>query len=585
MKWSALLATILVFRPYFAMLKPVRLQFAGALLFGILFGAAGGFGFPFMAYKVFPMLFGETEPDRWVLIGAILMLPAAFLVRGVSGFANAYLSARCGVFVLNTIKGRLHAKLQHLPLAFFSRHKMGDIMSRLVGDAAAVQLVVTTVFNDLIKQPVTFLGAIGSLAYMAYRNEQLVFILFALGIIPLCVLPVRFLGRKILARAKQLQQNAGNINSMLHENLAAVREIRAFNLQDREIARFRDLLTRQAYFNLKTVKYNQLLTPTIEVITACGVSFAIFYASEMRMELAQVIPLMTALYMTYDPIKKLGGVHNHFKRGQASVERIDLILNTEDGLPDPVQPLAFPAGSVGIAFDEVSFAYGESDVLRGVSVDIVAGSITALVGPSGAGKSTFVNLIPRFYDVKAGAIRIAGVDVRDFAKHDLRSHISIVSQDTVLFNDTIRNNIRLGRLDASDAEVEQAARHAHAHEFITQFDQGYETLAGERGLRLSGGQKQRIAIARAFLKNAPVLIMDEATSSLDSDSESAVQAALDELIRGKTVVIIAHRFSTIKKAGRIVVMEDGLVRAIGTHADLYERDALYRGLYDKQFIA
>jgi subfamily B ATP-binding cassette protein MsbA len=223
-------------------------------------------------------------------------------------------------------------------------------------------------------------------------------------------------------------------------------------------------------------------------------------------------------------------------------------------------------------------------VLRDVSIQIPSGTVAALVGPSGAGKSTFANLIPRFYDVTGGAIRIGGIDLRDFSKTDLRNHISIVSQDTFLFNDTIRNNIRLGRMDATDDEVEIAAEHAFAHEFIQTFDNGYDTLVGERGTRLSGGQKQRIAIARAFLRNAPILILDEATSALDSESEEKVQKALVELVKGRTVFIIAHRFSTIKLASRILVFEQGILRGAGTHSELYASDALYKSLYDRQFI-
>jgi subfamily B ATP-binding cassette protein MsbA len=238
-----------------------------------------------------------------------------------------------------------------------------------------------------------------------------------------------------------------------------------------------------------------------------------------------------------------------------------------------------------IEFDQVTFEYDPGvPVLRDVSIQIPSGTVAALVGPSGAGKSTFANLIPRFYDVTGGAIRIGGIDLRDFSKTDLRNHISIVSQDTFLFNDTIRNNIRLGRMDATDDEVEIAAEHAFAHEFIQTFDNGYDTLVGERGTRLSGGQKQRIAIARAFLRNAPILILDEATSALDSESEEKVQKALVELVKGRTVFIIAHRFSTIKLASRILVFEQGILRGAGTHSELYASDALYKSLYDRQFI-
>ncbi len=573
-----------LFIPYFALLKPVKKQFFGALICGLIYGVSSGFGFPFMAYKILPAVFGEHPPTGWLLAGVVSILPAAFLVRGVSHFFNMYLSAWCGVRVLVQLQERIYRKLQSLPLSFFSQSRIGDLMIRVSGDANVVQTVVAGVSNDLIKQPVTFLGAIGALVYMALQKKEMLFILFALAIIPACVLPIRYVGKRLLARARQLQESTGSISTALHENLGAAREVRAFNLQCREQNRFSDLLEHMSVFAVKAAKYGNMLVPTIEFISACGVSIAIFYVARVNLGIEDIMPLLAALYMTYDPVKKFGAIHNQIKRGEASVRRIEHVLQAPDTVPEPVEPAAFTSAQPDIRFQGVTFAYADEPVLRDISLNIPAGTVLALVGPSGAGKSTVVNLIPRFYDVQAGTVRVGGVDVREYAKAGLREKISIVSQDTVLFNDTIRNNIRLGRLDASDAEVEQAARHAFVHDFVMQFDEQYDTLVGERGARLSGGQKQRIAIARAFLKNAPILIMDEATSSLDSESEEKVQLALTELVRGKTVILIAHRFSTIKMANTIVVMADGRVRAAGSHRELYESDDLYKGLYDKQFI-
>ncbi|NOU36369.1 MAG: ABC transporter ATP-binding protein [Kiritimatiellaceae bacterium] len=573
-----------MFAPYFVLLKPVKWHFAGALIFGTITGAVGGFGFPFMAYKILPKVFGETPPTGWMLAGVVGMLPLAFLLKGVSQFFNQYLAAFCGARVLVQLQERLYRKLQELPLAFFGKSRIGDLMARVNGDATTVQIVVTQFSNELLKQPIAFIGAIGALIYMAVQKKEMLFILFALAIIPLCVLPIRYVGKRLLARACQLQDSAGNIATALNENLSAVREVRAFNLQERENTRFSALLNRMAVYTIKTAKYGNMLAPTIEWISACGVSGAIFYVARANMGIQDILPLLTALYMTYDPIKKLGAIHRLLKVGEASVKRIEYILHAEDTVLNAKNPVPFLPGKAGIGFENVTFAYADEPVLKNIDLTIPAGTTVALVGPSGAGKSTFVNLIPRFYDVDEGRIRIGGTDVRSYSKNDLRAHVSIVSQDTVLFNDTIRNNIRLGRQNATDAEVETAARHAFVHDFVTQFEEGYETMVGERGARLSGGQKQRIAIARAFLKNAPVLIMDEATSSLDSESEEKVQLALNELVQGKTVILIAHRFSTIRMADRIIVMENGMVRASGTHAELYVADALYKSLYDKQFI-
>lgn len=573
------------FAPYFAMLRPVKWQFAGAIFCGLIYGAASGFGFPFMAYKVLPKVFSDSPPEGWVLAGVILILPVAFLIRGVSDFGGAYLSAFCGIRVLIQIQSRLYRKLQDLPLGFFGKMRIGDLMARVVGDAHSVQEVVTNVATDLVKQPVQFAGAVLSVIYISIQRKEVVFILFALAIVPVCLGPIRYIGKRLKARAVKLQAGAGNLSTALNENLGAIREVRAFNLQQLETDKFAQRMEVIAKFQLKKTKYSKMLPPIIELVAAVSLAIGIFYAAKVRVSMEDLLPLLAALYMTYPPVKKFGSIYNDIKQGEASVERIEQILQTPDTVPDAAEPVPFNAQQTDIGFENVCFEYEAGvPVLRNLSAQIPAGTVVALVGPSGAGKSTFVNLIPRFYDVTGGAIRIGGTDLRDFCKSDLRSHISIVSQDTVLFNDTIRNNIRLGRLGSSDADVEAAARHAFAHDFITAFDEGYETLVGERGARLSGGQKQRIAIARAFLRDAPILILDEATSSLDSESEEMVQKALTELVRGRTVLIIAHRFSTIKLANRIMVFEQGVLRTAGTHAELYSSDNLYKSLYDRQFI-
>ena len=574
-----------IFAPYFVMLRPVRWQFILAIICGLVYGAASGFGFPFMAYKVLPKVFSDSPPQGWVLAGVILLLPTAFLIRGISDFFGAYLSAYCGIRVLIQIQSRLYRKLQDLPLGFYGKMRIGDLMSRVVGDSAAVQTVVTNVATDLIKQPVQFIGAIAALVYMSIQKKEMVFILFALAVVPLCIMPIRYFGKRLKARAKKLQAGAGNLSTALNENLGAIREVRAFNLQELETNKFAERMELIAKFQLKKTKYSKMLPPIIELVSAFAMSAGIFYAAKVRLSVEDMLPLLASLYMTYQPIKKFGSIHNEIRQGEASVERIEQIMQTPDAVPDAVDPVPFDLKQTDIEFADVGFEYEPGvPVLKGVNAQIPSGTVVALVGPSGAGKSTFVNLIPRFYDVTRGAIRIGGVDLRQFNKRDLRCHISIVSQDTILFNDTILNNIRLGRLDATDAEVEAAARHAFAHDFITLFDDGYNTMVGERGTRLSGGQKQRIAIARAFLRNAPVLILDEATSSLDSESEEMVQKALVELVKGRTVFIIAHRFSTIKLANRIMVFEQGILRSAGPHAELYASDELYKSLYDRQFI-
>ncbi|HPR83486.1 MAG TPA: ABC transporter ATP-binding protein [Pontiellaceae bacterium] len=576
---------ILIFAPYFAMLKPVKWQFSGAILFALLNGATNGFGVPVIVYKVLPKVFASGQPDGWMLAGVVVLFPLIGLVRGASDFFSSYLSAVCGVRVLIQIQSRLYRKLQELPLGFYGKMRIGDLMSRVMGDTAAVQTVVTNNVADLVRQPVQFIGAIAALVYISIQKKEVVFILFALAVVPLCIMPIRYFGKRMKARAKKLQASAGSLSTAINENLGAVREVRAFNLQELETAKFAERMSVIAKFHLKKTKYSKMLPPLIELIGICFVGLGVLYCARVHVTLEDMVPLLLALYMTYPSIRKFGTVHNDIRQGEASVERIEQVMQTPDAVPDPAVPVPFNAKNTDIEFENVGFEYEAGvPVLCQVNAQIPSGTVVALVGPSGAGKSTFVNLIPRFYDVTGGAIRIGGIDLRQFSKIDLRNHMAIVSQDTILFNDTIRNNIRLGRQDASDAEVEQAARHAFAHDFITAFDEGYNTMVGERGTRLSGGQKQRIAIARAFLRNAPVLILDEATSALDSESEEMVQKALVELVKGRTVFIIAHRFSTIKLANRIMVFERGILRSYGSHPELYASDELYKSLYDRQFI-
>jgi subfamily B ATP-binding cassette protein MsbA len=334
---------------------------------------------------------------------------------------------------------------------------------------------------------------------------------------------------------------------------------------------------------MKIVKYAQALTPAIEVLSAVGIAATLVFAHRMGVKWETFVSILVALYMCYEPIKKVGALNSELRRGEASLDRLEVVLNEPVMIADPAQPVTVGRLRGDLSFEQVSFAYdGDNRALRDVSVRIPAGTVCALVGPSGAGKTTFANLVPRFYDATAGTVKVDGVDVRALRLSDLRRNIALVSQEPVLFNDTIFNNLQLGREDATRDEVMAAAIDAHADDFIRTLPNGYETTVGERGALLSGGQKQRVAIARAFLRNAPILILDEATSALDSDSEAAVQDALRKLVAGKTVLIIAHRFSTIRDATLILVFDQGRITATGDHAALYAGNALYKSLYDRQ---
>lgn len=571
------------FAPYYLMLKRVKWQFVIGLVAGIIFGAAGGVGLPFLLWKVIPVVKTDPPPALPVLIGAVLLFPAAMLIRGISGFIGTYWISYCGVELLADIRLKIHDKLQTLPIGFFHRNNTGDLFSRVLQDTASFQKSIVDSAEHLVRQPVQLIGAVGMLIYLSVQQREVLFLLLFLAIIPVIVVPLRLIGKRLLKRSVQLQDEVGNMSQIISENLGAAREVRAFNLQNREMDRFKVSLKAFCRLSLKRVKYSRIISPTVEFVSSIGVAAAFAYVIFSQAPIEGILALFAALYMCYDPLKRLGEVYSKLKQGEASLVRIEYVLNAEDSIPEPDHPVSFAGIKGEIEIEDVSFRYQDELVLKNVGFSVPAGSVVALVGPSGAGKTTLADLIPRFYDVVKGAVKIDGVDVRDIALNELRAAISVVSQDTFLFNATIEDNIRLGRLDASEQDIHAAAKHAYAHDFIEQLDHGYKTIVGDRGTRLSGGQKQRIAIARAFLKNAPILILDEATSALDSESEEKIQTALEELVQEKTVVVIAHRFSTIRNADRIAVLQAGNLVGFGSHDELYPANPMYRQLYDRQY--
>ena len=570
------------FGPYFSYLKPVRKQFALGLGFGLISAAASGAGLPFIIKFLVPLVTSDNKPQGMALILLLSSIPLAFTLRALGGFLNAYYMAYAGMHVLERLRIMVFEKIQHLPLAFFHKNNVGDLMSRVMGDTGQLQTALVKVVNSLVKEPATLVSAIGFLIYLTISESEVAFMLIALATIPACVLPIRAIGTRILKKSRQAQQQAGELNNVLNENLSAVREVRAYNLETREINRFTAAVRKLFQLALKTVKYDKMLSPLIELTTAFALSFSLYVAVQRNISPEVIASILTALYMCYEPIKKLGGVSNTIRKAQASLDRLEYVLHTDDTVPEADNPKPLTAVTGEICFNNVTFAYDNEVALNKVSAKIEPNQAIALVGPSGAGKTTFANLVPRFYDVIQGSVTLDGVDIRELSKADLRSQIALVSQESLLFSDTIANNIRLSKVDATLDEVKEAARMAHAHDFIEAFEDGYETLVGERGSRLSGGQRQRIAIARAFLKNAPITILDEPTSALDAESEHQIQAALEGLSKGRTVLIIAHRFSTIQHADRIFVFDDGEIIANGTHTELYQSNPLYTSLYDKQ---
>ncbi|MBK1883156.1 ABC transporter ATP-binding protein [Luteolibacter pohnpeiensis] len=592
------------FLPYYQHLRAVKWPFAAGVISGLIYAVASGAGIPLMSKIVFPILFPSKKDkpeldglqtfihdrlsdlghDKLLLI-ICLWIPLTFLIRAISGYANAYLINYSGLRVVEAIRVDLFVKLQTLPISFFKKNKSGDLLARLMSDTDILRQVIAGASSDLIKQPATLLSSMGFLVYLAWQNHSLFAAIIPLISIPICVLVIRSVGKKLAARAKQLQKKGGGLTAALSESLQSPLEIRAYNLQQRQIANFRLRIAEILRLALKVVRYKQAISPSIEVVASIGFAAAIYMGVKAGMVLEDFLGLFGALFMAYEPVKKLGMIHTLFSQGGASIERIEYILNEDDTLNEPETPITLPPLRKAIRFENVSFAYLDEPVLREVDLEIPFGQVVALVGPSGAGKSTFANLVPRFYDPGLGRITIDGIDLRSALKKDVRAQIAVVPQMPALFTGTIAENIRIGKLDATDEEVQAAARKAHAHEFILAQDKGYDTEVGERGESLSGGQRQRIAIARAFLKNAPILILDEATSALDSESEAMVQQALTELVKGRTTFIIAHRFSTITIADRVLVFNKGRIVADGSHAELRDTDPTYGAMLRSQMLS
>ncbi len=575
-----------LFRQYFSYLKPVLPIFALGLLAGVIYGLSGGFGIPYMMHKVFPVIFGEeaTPLSTAQIIGWAAFIPFIMTLRGISGFFNSYLVGLCGVKVLEAIRMDIFRKFQELPIAYIDRMSSGELLSRCQSDTNAVQTALTAVANDLVKQPLALIGAVGALIYLALQQEQVIFLLVSLAIIPLCVVPVSIVGKNVLKRSRQTQAQIGSVTGFLSQNLRGTREVRAYNQQTDQENRFQKLINRLFQVQMKVIKYSKGLTPAIEILSSIGVAAAFVYSYRAGIGLDVFLPLIGALYLSYEPIKKIGTAFSKLQQGRGAMERLDEVLHEPVTLADPENPREINRLSGHIRFENVSFAYSEQAVLRDIDIEIPAGKVFALVGPSGSGKTTFTNLIPRFYEATSGRVLVDGIDVRDLRQSDLRDNIALVSQQPFLFDDTVLQNILIGRPNATRDEVIAAAKLAFAHEFIENLPHGYDTEVGEDAFSLSGGQRQRLALARAFLKNAPILILDEATSALDSESEKKIQHALNQLMANRTVIIIAHRFSTILHADCILLLDSGRIAARGTHQELYESNPQYQNLYDKQTL-
>lgn len=545
-----------------------------------------------MVDQVFPVIFANDENQQsnplsfFELALYVSWLPAVFLIRGLSGYFNTYLISFCGIRVLEKIRLQVFSKLQKLPLLFFQKNQAGDLLSRVNSDTSQIQIAVLHVSNDLIKQPVTFLGALSALVVMALQRDGMAFVLLCLAVIPVCIFPIRRVGEILMRKALGMQEMAGSMTSVISENLSAPKEIRALNLEERENKRFQESSTKFFNARMKVIKYSNVLTPIIEIITAIGISVAIYQASRSSIRLDAVVPVIMALYLSYEPIKKIGTIQNQVKQALASIQRLDHIILAKESIRDTDSPI-YQEIKGGLRFKNVSFTYvpDQNDLpfaLSNLNLSIAPGEVVALVGPSGSGKTTFASLLPRFFDPSSGSIFLDDVNLKNFSLADLRESIALVSQNPFLFDLSVRENIELGKSKYTHFSIEEAAILSNASSFIDELPDKFEEKLGEKGSRLSGGQIQRLALARAFYRNSPILILDEATSALDSTNEEKVHEAMSRLIKGKTTLLIAHRFSSVRFASRIIVFENGNIISDGSHESVYKECSLYRGLFDKQ---
>jgi subfamily B ATP-binding cassette protein MsbA len=586
---------------YYPLLWEIRATFGGGILAGIIYGIASGFGLPTMVNKVFPLLFRDenkmNDVPLWVidfqqkwLDGSVesltlvmcMLIPLIFLIRGASGYANTYLINKSGFLVLERIRTMAFAKLQRLPMSYYHGNKSGDLLSRLTYDCEVIRNAIAQGSNDLIKQPATLIAAIYFLIAKSAENHSMGIAMIGLFSIPLCVIPISRAGKKIAQRSKAVQKQMGETSSTISETLQSPLEVRVYQLESRQQNTYASQVKNVLRLMLKVVKYKALISPAIEVVASVGFAFALYLGVQRGMTLDEFIAVGMALFMAYEPVKKLGAVNALLRQGGAASERLEMILEAEETVAEPAAEDIKASGAIvgDVRWERVSFSYDEEPVLRDVSLHVQHGQMIAFVGPSGSGKTTMVNMLPRLFDPIAGQILIDGTDLRAWSLADLRRNIAVVPQMPVLFQDSIAENIRVGRQDATDEEILTAAIKAHAHEFIERLPEGYQTVVGERGSSLSGGQRQRIAMARAFLKDAPILILDEATSALDAESEAAITASLRILCQGRTTFLIAHRFSSIRQAERIIVLEKGQIVASGTFQELENQPGTFRNLLE-----
>ncbi len=560
-------------RPYF---WP---YFVGAMICMVLFSATNGV-MPFLVRAIFDDIFTNKNAVMLGLLPGVIL--GTFVIRGVLQFGSTYLSDYVGNRIITDLRNQLNEHIQHLSLSFFNRQSTGAILSRVSNDVFVIGNALTDTVASVLRDSVSLVV----LVVVAFWHDWLLS-LIAFVVFPASILPIIRMSKKLRRFARKRQTSLGKLTALLQETVQGNRVVKAFGMENYEKRRFAE--ESEALFRLamKVVRIRAFTTPMLEILAAFGIAGVVWYGGHSVITGGRTqgafLAFLTALFLLYDPFKSLGKANTTLQQGLAAADRVFEVLDAVPEVQDRPHARALNGVRHGLELVGVSFTYGSEMVLQDVHLTIRCGEVVALVGPSGGGKSTLADLVLRFYDVTAGSVRIDGVDIRDFTLASLRAHIALVTQHTFLFNDTVKNNIAYGSIDQDMDAIVAAAKAAHAHDFIMELPQGYDTVIGELGLRLSGGQRQRIAIARALLKNAPILVLDEATSALDNESERLVQQALETLMQGRTTLVIAHRLSTIRSADRIVVLTRGQIVEEGTHEELLALNAEYRKLHDLQF--
>lgn len=524
-----------------------------------------------------------AEKNMAMLNVISVSIVVVFAIRGFFYYWQSYLVSYIGQRVVVDVREVMFKKFQRMPMAYFDKHQTGETMSYITNDVAAIQAALV---DNLIEFFTEAAILVGSIVLMLYIDWKLT--LLTLITVPMVGYAMKIFGRKIKRSGALIQERIADITALLQESISSIRVVKSFVREDYEIKRFRaeNLLNFQAV--MKNVQLTSLLTPTVEFLAAVAVTFIVWFGGyevvQGIMSAGSLVAFLTYAVNLANPVKRLSRIYGRMQQAMAAIDRIFSVLDMKETVNDKPNAVTLPKVEGRVSVENITFSYDDKhNALENVSFEVSPGQMIAFVGPSGAGKSTIANLIPRFYDVNAGAIKIDGYDIRDVTINSLREQIGIVPQETLLFNTTVLENIRYGKLDATDEEVIAAAKAANADNFINELPNGYQTLIGERGLNLSGGQRQRMAIARAMLKNPQILILDEATSALDTESEKIVQAALDELMVGRTSFVIAHRLSTIFAADQIFVIDKGRICEHGTHQELLKLGGLYSNLYNIQF--